>query len=41
MENFFEKIAPSYTFEIFPPKGNASTAGTYAVIDSLVSFNIS
>ncbi|MBQ7560183.1 MAG: methylenetetrahydrofolate reductase [NAD(P)H] [Synergistales bacterium] len=39
MENFFEKIAPSYTFEIFPPKGNASTAGTYAVIDSLVSFN--
>ena len=39
MENFFEKLAPSYTFEIFPPKGNASTAGTYAVIDSLVSFN--
>ena len=39
MENFFAKPAPSYTFEIFPPKGNASTAGTYAVIDSLVSFN--
>ena len=39
MENFFTKPAPSYTFEIFPPKGNASTAGTYAVIDSLVSFN--
>lgn len=39
MQNFFEKLAPSYTFEIFPPKGNASTAGTYAVIDSLVSFN--
>lgn len=38
MEGFFERPAPSYTFEIFPPKGNASTAGTYAVIDSLVSF---
>lgn len=32
-------MTPSYTFEIFPPKGNASTAGTYAVIDSLVCFN--
>ena len=39
MKNFFERLSPSYTFEIFPPKGNASTAGTYAVIDSLVSFN--
>ncbi len=39
MENFFAKPAPSYTFEIFPPKGNKSTEGTYAVIDSLVSFN--
>ena len=28
----------SYTFEIFPPKGNNSTEGTYAVLDSLVSF---
>ena len=32
-------MTPSYTFEIFPPKGTASTAGTYAVIDSLVCFN--
>ena len=39
MENFFTKPAPSYTFEIFPPKGNKSLEGTYAVIDSLVSFN--
>ena len=39
MNNFFEKMSPSYTFEIFPPKGNKSTDGTYAVIDSLVSFN--
>ena len=39
MNNFFDKIAPSYTFEIFPPKGNKSTEGTYGVIDSLVSFN--
>lgn len=37
--DFFEKLAPSYTFEIFPPKGNKSTEGTYGVIDSLVSFN--
>ncbi|MBR0069362.1 MAG: methylenetetrahydrofolate reductase [Synergistaceae bacterium] len=37
MENFFAKPAPSYTFEIFPPKGNKSTEGTYGVIDSLVS----
>ena len=39
MDNFFDKLAPSYTFEIFPPKGNKSTEGTYGVIDSLVSFN--
>lgn len=39
MENFFAKPAPSYTFEIFPPKGNKSTEATYGVIDSLVSFN--
>ena len=39
MNNFFDKLAPSYTFEIFPPKGNKSTEGTYGVIDSLVSFN--
>ncbi|MBQ3646886.1 MAG: methylenetetrahydrofolate reductase [Synergistaceae bacterium] len=39
MENFLDKLTPSYTFEIFPPKGNKSTEGTYAVIDSLVSFN--
>lgn len=39
MDNFFNKLAPSYTFEIFPPKGNKSTEGTYGVIDSLVSFN--
>lgn len=39
MENFFAKPAPSYTFEIFPPKGNKSTEGTYGVIDSLVSCN--
>lgn len=38
MENFFAKPAPSYTFEIFPPKGNKSTEGTYGVIDSLASF---
>ena len=39
MNNFFDKLSPSYTFEIFPPKGNKSTEGTYGVIDSLVSFN--
>ena len=39
MDRFFDKLAPSYTFEIFPPKGNKSTEGTYGVIDSLVSFN--
>ena len=39
MKNFFEELTPSYTFEIFPPKGNKSTEGTYGVIDSLVSFN--
>ena len=39
MKNFFEQLTPSYTFEIFPPKGNKSTEGTYGVIDSLVSFN--
>ena len=39
MDNFFSKLAPSYTFELFPPKGNKSTEGTYGVIDSLVSFN--
>lgn len=39
MNDFFAQLTPSYTFEIFPPKGNASTAGTYAVIDSLVCFN--
>ena len=39
MNNFFDKLAPSYTFEIFPPKGNKSTEGTYGVIDNLVSFN--
>ena len=32
-------MTPSYTFEIFPPKGTASTAKTYEVIDSLVCFN--
>ena len=39
MENFFDHPRPSYTFEIFPPKGNKSTEGTYGVIDSLASFN--
>ena len=39
MESFFTKPAPSYTYEIFPPKGNKSTEATYGVIDSLVSFN--
>ena len=39
MNNFFDQLSPSYTFEIFPPKGNKSTEGTYGVIDSLVSFN--
>ena len=39
VNNFFDRLAPSYTFEIFPPKGNKSTEGTYGVIDSLVSFN--
>lgn len=38
MENFFDRPRPSYTFEIFPPKGNKSTEGTYGVIDSLASF---
>lgn len=37
MKKCFEYPSPSYTFEIFPPKGTASTAGTYAVLDSLVS----
>lgn len=32
-------MTPSYTFEIFPPKGTISTAKTYEVIDSLVCFN--
>lgn len=32
-------IRPSYTFEIFPPKGNQSTAGTYAAIDGLAALN--
>ena len=39
MNNFFDKLSPSYTFEIFPPKGNKSTDATYGVIDNLVSFN--
>ena len=29
----------SYTFEIFPPKGNMSTEGTYSVLDGLVSLH--
>ena len=39
MTDFFERPLPSYTYEIFPPKGNASTAATYGVIDNLVCFN--
>lgn len=30
---------PSYTFEIFPPKGTQSTASTYAAIDGLAALN--
>ena len=29
--------SPSYTFEIFPPKGTKSLDGTWATIDSLAS----
>ena len=37
MRDFFEIPKPSYTFEIFPPKGSSNLAGTYATIDALVS----
>ena len=30
-------VTPSYTFEIFPPKGSKSLDGTWATIDSLAS----
>ncbi len=39
MNNFFDTLLPSYTYEIFPPKGKTGLESTYAVIDSLVSFN--
>ena len=39
MKDFFEIPTPSYTFEIFPPKGSQSLEGTYATIDSLASLS--
>ena len=33
MKDFFTLPRPSYTFEIFPPKGSADLAGTYATVD--------
>ena len=37
MKDFFETPTPSYTFEIFPPKGSKSLEGTFAAIDGLAS----
>lgn len=37
MKDFFQLPAPSYTFEIFPPKGSTDLAGTYATVDALAS----
>lgn len=37
MKDFFRLPAPSYTFEIFPPKGSTDLAGTYATVDALAS----
>ena len=39
MKDFFELPAPSYTFEIFPPKGSKDLEKTFATIDSLASLN--
>ncbi|MBQ9526349.1 MAG: methylenetetrahydrofolate reductase, partial [Fretibacterium sp.] len=39
MKDFFELPTPSYTFEIFPPKGAKSLDGTYATIDNLASLS--
>ena len=39
MKDFFELPTPSYTFEIFPPKGTKSLDGTYATIDNLASLS--
>ena len=37
MKDFFQLPAPSYSFEIFPPKGSTDLAGTYATVDALAS----
>ncbi len=37
MKDFFDIPQPSYTFEIFPPKGSQNLAGTYSTIDGLAS----
>ncbi|NLL37417.1 MAG: methylenetetrahydrofolate reductase [NAD(P)H] [Fretibacterium sp.] len=37
MKDFFDIPRPSYTFEIFPPKGSNNLEGTYATIDALAS----
>ena len=34
-----DSMTPSYTFEIFPPKGSKSLDGTWATIDSLASLS--
>ena len=39
MKDFFTLPRPSYTFEIFPPKGSADLAGTYATVDTLASLS--
>ncbi len=39
MKDFFKLASPSYTFEIFPPKGSADLAGTYATVDALASLS--
>lgn len=37
MKKLLDIPTPSYTFEIFPPKGSMSLEGTYATIDNLAS----
>lgn len=39
MKDFFNLPTPSYTFEIFPPKGSDNLAGTYATVDALASLS--
>ena len=39
MKDFFNLPTPSYSFEIFPPKGSTDLAGTYATVDALASLS--